>query len=212
VLVALVELVATFLSPVKEKGAGESKKGDSKDSPAIGTKPPVSAPPTKPTAPSAGVVTRLQAVQDDKGVVTVRSPDGYVVRAEGHHQAWTITAPDGKSTRIFGDPHVRESDGTTWDFKEQSTFVFGRSKATVETVPARNGTTFSKRVTIYHGDERVTIGGIDANRPTIVALSGDGRQHDDGLSDGAHYVRRATKNGESWVSVVDGKKKTMGVK
>lgn len=212
VIVALIELVTNLLSPAKEKGVGEGKKGDSKDSTPIGSKPPVSAPPIQNTAPSTGVVTRLQAVQDDKGVVTVRSPDGYLVRAEGHHQAWTITAPDGKSTKIFGDPHVRESDGTTWDFKERSTFVFGRSKATVETVPARNGTTFSKRVTIYHGADRVTIGGIDTNRPTIVALSGDGRQHDDGLSDGVHYVRRATKNGESWVSVVDGKKKTMGVK
>jgi hypothetical protein len=152
----------------------------------------------------------MQALTDETGAISVLTEDGYTIKAEGKDQAWTITAPDGKSTRIWGDPHVYESDGDKWDFKDQSTFKFGKNKVTVETVPAGNGETFSARLTVYSGDERVTIDGIEANKPTLRAVSADGEQHDASLSDGTVYERGINTRGESWATVKDGKRDVQG--
>ena len=151
----------------------------------------------------------MQAITDDRGAITVRTPDGYVVKAEGKEQAWSITGPDGKTTRIWGDPHVVESDGDRWDFKERGSFMFGANKITAETVPAGNGQTLSYRLTVYSGNERVTVGGINTNKPVIVAVGQDGKQHDDQLADGTQYTRSVGANGEAWSTIVNGKKKIM---
>lgn len=142
----------------------------------------------------------FQVARNDIGQIAVRTLDGYIIRAEGKEEAWTITAPDGKTTRIWGDPHVKESDGNNWDFLTRATFSFGNNKVTAEVVPAGNGSTYTSRITIYSGDERVTIDGIDKNKPAIVAVSRDGKQHDDGLADGITYRRATTARGESWTS------------
>lgn len=152
----------------------------------------------------------FDVLQSDAGVVTIRSLDGYVVRAEGKDQAWSITGPDGKTTRIWGDPHVTESDGDRWDFKERGTFIFGNNKATLEVVPAGNGETFSSRLTLYCGDERITISGIDKNKPVITAVSHDGKQHDDSLADGTYYRRTIGEKGEGWEVKTGTKTKEMG--
>lgn len=209
IVVALVDLITLVITRApSRRDPAPSKPSVPSPGNGVPTKPGASA----PAAPLAPVGKRLEAIQDDKGAVTVRTQDGYTVKAEGREAAWTITGPDGKSTRIFGDPHVRESDGDRWDFKQRSTFRFGSNKVTVETVPLKNGNTISSRITVYSGSERVTIGGIDKNRPTIVALASDGRQHDDGLSDGTAFSRGSTKNGETWFVVQNGKKRVMGAK
>ena len=216
VVVAVVDLLDSVLSSSRgDRNPGSQKPVNHSPNPPTTTKPgstvkpqpPVEKPSTTPTTPK-----RLEAIQDDKGVVTVRTLDGFTVRAEGKEAAWGITSPDGKTTRIFGDPHVKESDGDRWDFKKRSSFVFGSNKVTVETVPNKNGNTVSSRITIYSGSERVTIGGVDKNRPTILALASDGQQHDDGLSDGDLFTRNSTKKGESWSVVQNGKKRVMGAK
>ncbi len=175
--------------------------------PAPGTGTPGTPPPT--TTPGTGGLKAMQAITDDKGAITVRTPDGYVVKAEGKEQAWSITGPDGKTTRIWGDPHVVESDGDRWDFKERGSFMFGANKITAETVPAGNGQTLSYRLTVYSGNERVTVGGINTNKPVIVAVGQDGKQHDDQLADGTQYTRSVGANGEAWSTIVNGKKKVM---
>lgn len=154
-----------------------------------------------------GTVVRsaLDVNKNDAGMITVRTLDGYTVRAEGRDQAWTITGPDGKATRIWGDPHVSESDGDKWDFVNRSTFMFGKNKVTVEVVPAGNGQTFSSRITVYSDHERVTIDGIEKDKPSIVAASADGLQHDASLADGEIYKRIMTPTGEAWVSASTGK-------
>lgn len=158
-------------------------------------------------ANQAGTIVRsaLDVNRNDAGMITVRTLDGFTVRAEGRDQAWSITGPDGRTTRIWGDPHVSESDGDKWDFLNRSTFMFGKNKATVEVVPAGNGETLSARLTIYSDYERVTIDGIDKDQPTVVAASSDGLQHDAGLADGQIYKRALTANGEVWVSTATGK-------
>ena len=175
-----------------------------------GTPAPVTTTPGTPApGTSTEVLKAMQAIADDSGAITVRTPDGYVVKAEGKEQAWSITGPDGKTTRIWGDPHVVESDGDRWDFKERGSFIFGANKITAETVPAGNGQTLSYRLTVYSGNERVTVGGINTNKPVIVAVGQDGKQHDDQLADGTQYTRSLGANGEAWSTIVNGKKKVM---
>ncbi len=152
----------------------------------------------------------LQALKDETGAVSVLTDDGFTIRADVKDQAWTILGPDGFATRIWGDPHVTESDGDTWDFLKQSTFLFGKNKVTVEVVPAGNGMTYSSRISVYSGDDRVTISGIESNKPTIDAVARDGEQHDAQLSDGIVFTRRENTRGESWSQMVDGKKDVMG--
>ena len=175
----------------------------------VTTTPGTPAPVTPAPGTSTEVLKVMQAITDDRGAITVRTPDGYVVKAEGKEQAWSITGPDGKTTRIWGDPHVVESDGDRWDFKERGSFMFGANKITAETVPAGNGQTLSYRLTVYSGNERVTVGGINTNKPVIVAVGQDGKQHDDQLADGTQYTRSVGANGEAWSTIVNGKKKIM---
>ena len=152
----------------------------------------------------------LQALKDETGAVSVLTDDGFTIRADVKDQAWTISGPDGFATRIWGDPHVSESDGDTWDFLKQSTFLFGKNKVTVEVVPAGNGLTYSSRISVYSGDERVTISGIETNKPSIDAVARDGEKHDAQLSDGVIFTRGSNTRGESWSQTVDGKKDVMG--
>jgi len=175
-----------------------------------GTPAPVTTTPGTPApGTSTEVLKAMQAIADDSGAITVRTPDGYVVKAEGKEQAWSITGPDGKTTRIWGDPHVLESDGDRWDFKERGSFMFGANKITAETVPAGNGQTVSYRLTVYSGNERVTVGGINTNKPVIVAVGQDGKQHDDQLADGTQYTRSLGANGEAWSTIINNKRKVM---
>ena len=66
-----------------------------------------------------------------------------------------------------------------------------------------------RRITLYHGSERVTIAGIDTNKPFLVGLAQDGKQHDDSLSDGTTYRRGLGKKGEAWSMKSGGKNKVM---
>src|SRR4051812_11209965 len=45
----------------------------------------------------------------------IHTPGGYTIESCGNSE-WKITGPDGKCTRVWGDPHVAESDGGKWDF------------------------------------------------------------------------------------------------
>ena len=49
---------------------------------------------------------------------TLITPGGYKVEQLNQFE-WQITGPDGKNTRIWGDPHVAEGDGGKWDFKRE---------------------------------------------------------------------------------------------
>ena len=147
----------------------------------------------------------LQAVTDDKGLPSVITEDGYTIHCDADKASWTITGPDGKTTQIWGDPHVVESDNDKWDFKNQSTFKFGNNKVTVEVAPYGDGSaTVTSRITVYSGEQRVTIDGIDKAKPHIVASANDGRTHDAALQDGDTYQRSLEPgrgDGEQWKKV-----------
>lgn len=154
-----------------------------------------------PATPEGAQASDLQAAVDDTGKVSVLTDDGYTICCTGKQEEWTITGPDGKVTRIWGDPHVQESDNDRWDFFERSSFVFGENKITVETVPIADGVSVTGRITIYNGSERVTISDIDKNQPKLTSVSDDARVHDASLDDGTVYKLSLEDNGqeEQWV-------------
>lgn len=231
VVSALVSLVSNIwgkqsgtATPPTAKAEGTSDavaKSSATSAPASGTssgsstaKSSATQSPTPASTPTSSGVrqSNFDVTQNDKGAITVRTLDGYLVRAEGKDHAWSITGPDGMTTRIWGDPHVSESDGDAWDFKNRGTFFFGKNKVTVEVVPYGNGQTISSAINLYSGDERVTIKGIDTNKPIITAVSHDGHQHDDSLADGDVYSRAVNKTGEAWRTKSGTKTVTMGAK
>lgn len=135
---------------------------------------------------------------DEKNRAIVKTEDGYQVQFSGKNEEWFIIRPDGKKTRIWGDPHVVESDGDKWDFTDQSTFYFGNNKVTVEVTPYGNGETLTKTVTIYNGNSRVTISDINKNQPKLEAWTWDAEAHDKDLDDGDHYGLALEDGKETW--------------
>ena len=149
---------------------------------------------------AASKKTPLEAVVDDKSKITVITDDGYQLKFEGKDEAWTITGPTDKTTRIWGDPHVTESDGDIWDFQERATFLFGDNKVTVEVDPQANMTALTAKVSVYHDDQRVTVAGIEKNKPFIAASANDASLHDASLADGVTYKlgTEKTSKDEQW--------------
>jgi hypothetical protein len=112
---------------------------------------------------------------DSKGVVT--TPGGYKIEATKEHE-WIIKGPDGKSTRIWGDPHVDEGDGGKWDFKRDSTFVLGDgTRINVTTKPWANNMTVTGGLEIISGNDRVQITDIDKGKGKTGPVTHDGFQH-----------------------------------
>lgn len=165
--------------------------------PSTPSTPSTPATPAQPIDPEEGYSDEnLSVATDLAGAPEIYTADGYVLRFEGKDMAWTITDPLGKINRIWGDPHVVESDGDTWDFKDRSTFLFGDNKVTVETVPFGNGQTLSSKVTVYNGNSRVTVSGVDQNKPIFEAIRNDGELDDSLRDDGDVFVLGKEDNGE----------------
>lgn len=116
------------------------------------------------------------SLKTDGNVVT--TPGGYKIEATGQHE-WTITGPDGKTTRVWGDPHVAEGDGGKWDFKRDSTFVLGDgTRVNVTTKPWGNGgMTVTGGLEIISGNDRVQITDIDKGKGVVGPVTQDGYAH-----------------------------------
>lgn len=136
------------------------------------------------------------------------TPGGYKIESEGKSAAWKITTPEGKTTRIWGDPHVHESDGTKWDFKKDMSFVLpDGTKITARTTPPRpNGYTVTAGIDIMNGSERATIDGIDKNKPTTGGVKNDRWAVDAKVKDGDYAV--LGKSGDDWF--LQGKNEIVG--
>ncbi|WP_244237734.1 DUF1521 domain-containing protein [Corallococcus llansteffanensis] len=113
---------------------------------------------------------RTLEVKDNK----VTTPGGYTIETIGQFE-WKVTGPDGKSTRIWGDPHVAEGDGGTWDFKKDTTFTLGDgTMINVTTKPYGNGMTVSGQLDIVCMDSHVRISDLDKGKGTIGPVQQDG--------------------------------------
>ncbi|MDC0712858.1 DUF1521 domain-containing protein [Stigmatella sp. ncwal1] len=112
---------------------------------------------------------------DANGIIT--TPGGYKIQATGQHE-WQITGPDGKSTRVWGDPHVAEGDGGKWDFKRDSTFVLGDgTRINVDTVPWGDaGATVTGGLEIISGNDRIQVTDVDKGKGKVGQVTADGYQ------------------------------------
>lgn len=115
------------------------------------------------------------------GVIT--TPGGYKIEPLSQFE-WKITGPDGKETRVWGDPHVAEGDGGKWDFKRNSTFVLGDgTRINVNTAPYGNdGMTVTSSLEVISGNDRVTVSGIDKGKGVIGEVTQDGYAHANSFS------------------------------
>jgi hypothetical protein len=116
------------------------------------------------------------SLKTDGSVITTAG--GYRVEATGQFE-WKITGPDGKTTRVWGDPHVAEGDGGKWDFKRNSTFVLSDgTRINVSTAPYGNdGMTVTSGLEIISGNDRVTVSGIDKGKGVVGQVTADGFAH-----------------------------------
>lgn len=116
-------------------------------------------------------------VDQQSGVIT--TPGGYKIEQIGQYE-WKICGPDGKWTRIWGDPHVQESDrsgeATAWDFKRDSTFVLpDGTRINVSTKPF-NDMTVTSQLEVINGNDRVLVTDIDKGKGKVGAVTHDGTE------------------------------------
>ncbi|HET6976011.1 MAG TPA: DUF1521 domain-containing protein [Pyrinomonadaceae bacterium] len=117
-------------------------------------------------------------VDQENGVIT--TPGGYKIEQIGQYE-WKISGPDGKWTRVWGDPHVQESDraneATNWDFKRDSTFVLPDGTRINVTTKPFNEMTVTSQLEVINGNDRVLVTDIDKGKGKVGTVTHDGREH-----------------------------------
>lgn len=109
---------------------------------------------------------------DKDGKIT--TPGGYVIEQLGQFE-WKVTGPDKKETRVWGDPHVEESDGGKWDFKKNTEFLLGDgTRIAVTCKPYGNGATVTGQLDIVNGDSHVCVTDIDKGKGKVGQVTKDG--------------------------------------
>ncbi len=109
----------------------------------------------------------------------IRTQGGYTVVPEGKDSAWKIYGPgqnacDEALTRVWGDPHVSEKDGTKWDFTQDSSFMLPDGTRIVCDTTSQTGQSVTQGLTIVSGNDRVDVGGVNTGSPKVTA-SKDGQ-------------------------------------
>jgi hypothetical protein len=99
-----------------------------------------------------------------------------------------ITTPEGKKVDVFGDPHVKTSDGTEFQIMDDSTIQLKDGTVVAlnneRTGNDPNSPTTVKDVSVFSANGQYSqITGIDQNRPQV----SDARQTPEGFSLGASF-------------------------
>lgn len=106
---------------------------------------------------------------------SVTTAGGYKIIPEGKDSAFKIMGPDGKElTRVWGDPHVKEGDGTKWDFTKDSNFVLPDGTRIGVDTTSQTGKSVTQALDIANGNDRVQMSGINTNRPQTGEVTRDG--------------------------------------
>lgn len=111
---------------------------------------------------------------------TVTTAGGYRIVPEGRTN-WSIYAPgqqhgEKAHTRIWGDPHVDEKDGTRWDFTKSSDFVLPDGTRIHCKTSADQGRSVSVGLEIVNGMDRVSVSGLNGRNPSVSDVEHDGYQ------------------------------------
>jgi len=106
---------------------------------------------------------------------SVTTAGGYKIVPENKENAWSVYDKDGKQlTRVWGDPHVSEGDGTRWDFTKGSNFVLPDGTRISAKTTADTGHPVTSGLDIANGSDRIQISGIDQNAPVTGEPTRDG--------------------------------------
>lgn len=134
-----------------------------------GTLPQCGCIPT-PSVNYSGAPAGQGLTKNEDGSITTAG--GYRIHATGQQQEWKIYGPNGDElTRVWGDPHVDEADGTKWDFTKSSDFVLpdGTRIHAKTNYDETSGT--SQSVTtgleITNGADRASIEGVNTGKPEV---------------------------------------------
>ncbi|MHC9544273.1 MAG: DUF1521 domain-containing protein [Vulcanimicrobiota bacterium] len=136
------------------------------------------------------------SVKNADGTTTTLTPGGYEIKYDSANSTATITdSKSGESSTIWGDPHVSESDGGSWEWQsETSSYVLpDGTKITMNSTggDSSNGYGTLESMDIYSGQGRTHINS-SADGTT---LAGDRRQADNAQSDGDLYIGNLQANG-----------------
>ena len=106
----------------------------------------------------------------------IRTQGGYTVVPEGKDAAWKIFGPgqefgDDALTRVWGDPHVNEADGTRWDFTKDSNFTLPDGTLIRADTTSDVGKSVTRGLTIVSGNDRVDVSGINTGNPAVSKAS-----------------------------------------
>lgn len=143
--------------------------------PACGCLPP---PQLQQAGAPAGKGLNVGADGWPKGTVTTAG--GYRVVPEGRTN-WEIYAPGQKfsekaHTRIWGDPHVTEKDGTRWDFTKSSDFVLPDGTRIHAKTSSDTGQSVTVGLEIVNGMDRVSVSALNGGNPEVSDIKHDGYQ------------------------------------
>jgi len=128
----------------------------------------------QPPRPECGCHPSGSLQKDANGVIT--TPGGYKIEQLNQFE-WKITDKCGHCTRVWGDPHVAEGDGGSWDFRRDSTFVLGDgTRINVSTAPW-GSMTVTKQLEIISGNDRVVVSDIDKGKGKVGDITRDGFAH-----------------------------------
>ncbi|MBL92024.1 MAG: hypothetical protein CMH56_09485 [Myxococcales bacterium] len=135
----------------------------------------------KPQVAQAGTPAGKGLSKDPQGWPkgTIKTAGGYHIVPEGKQAAWKIYGPDQKhgqkaNTRVWGDPHVSEKDGTRWDFTKNSDFLLPDGTRINCQTTSETGKSVSKGLTISNGMDKVNVSGINTNHPKTGEITKDG--------------------------------------
>jgi hypothetical protein len=130
--------------------------------------------------PAGGGLNCMQVTLNGESCQAFKTTGGYTVVIEGNG-AISVYGPgqvpgDGVKplTRIWGDPHVNEGDGTNWDFTRDGDLVLPDGTTLVMDTSANTGASVLNGLTIVSGGQRVEITGLQNDRPEISAIRDDG--------------------------------------
>jgi hypothetical protein len=180
--------------------------------PASGTPNPTAPQQTPPPADSPQPGLQVGGVEGfPEGAV--KTPGGYVVVPEGKDSAWRIYGPnqsygDEPLTRVWGDPHVNEKDGTRWDFTKDSNFQLPDGTIIRCDTTSETGASFSQRLDIIAGNDRVVIDGIHSGpKSTTKHQDGDQwmQQNSAALMNSHTFSMRSDGNNVDWFRSSQGK-------
>jgi len=127
--------------------------------------------PPPPAQPQGGLQVGGVAGFPDNAI---RTQGGYTIVPEGKDQAWKIYGPgqsygDDALTRVWGDPHVWERDGTKWDFTKDSNFTLPDGTLIRCDTTSEVGQSVTQGLTIVSGNDRVDVTGVNTSRPAVTS-------------------------------------------